>query len=323
MVIDAFAHLYPPAYLRHLQGRDRPLPVFVQDTPAHTAGPFRVAELDRQGLDQQVLALGTPAFDDLFGTDQTAANEAARVANDSLAEVVAKHPDRLIGAATLPLLTPEDCEPALAELERVLSTLPLRAVQLYTTHSGLPLDHPGLGPLFAQLAEAGLPILLHPTGGHYRGLTGDYLLWLTFGWPFETTLAMARLVYAGVLERWPQLMIVTHHLGAFVPSMAARITGVTATLARTKGWSLPEPVLAYFRRFYADTAVNGFLPALAAGREFFGAEHVLFGSDYPFVPIELSLRPVLDWDLPQPEKRLILGGNAQRLFSRRAERANA
>jgi aminocarboxymuconate-semialdehyde decarboxylase len=125
---------------------------------------------------------------------------------------------------------------------------------------------------------------------------------------------MARLVYAGVLERFPQLSFITHHLGAFVPMMAARIAGVTATLQRSSGWRLPEPVLAYFRRFYGDTAVNGFPPALAAGREFFGAEHILFGSDYPFVPIELSLHPVRIWDLPEAEKALILGDNARRLF---------
>jgi aminocarboxymuconate-semialdehyde decarboxylase len=174
-------------------------------------------------------------------------------------------------------------------------------------------------PLYARLAASGFPILLHPTGGRYRALTDDYLLWLTFGWPFETTLAMARLVYAGVLDRFPGLSILTHHLGAFVPMMAARIAGVTATLQRSSDWSLPEPVLAYFRRFYGDTAVNGFAPALAAGREFFGADRVLFGSDYPFVPIELSLNPLRAWELPEAEKQQILGGNARRLFRLTAE----
>jgi aminocarboxymuconate-semialdehyde decarboxylase len=320
MLIDAFAHLYPPDYLRYLRGLDRPLPVFVRDVPEQTSASFRLGELDRHGIHQQAVALGTPAFDDLFAADQAAASEAARIANDGLAQVVARYPSRFIGVATLPLLTPEDCEPALAELERVLDELPLRGVQLYTTHAGLPLDHAGLQPLWARLEQAGLPILLHPTGGRYNGLTDDYLLWLTFGWPFETTLAMARLVYAGVLERYPQLRLLSHHLGAFVPSMAARIAGVTATLERTSPWRLPQPVLSYFRRFFADTAVNGFLPALAAGREFFGAERVLFGSDYPFVPIEVSLRPVIAWDLPDFEKAQILGGNAEQFFSRPGER---
>jgi aminocarboxymuconate-semialdehyde decarboxylase len=184
------------------------------------------------------------------------------------------------------------------------------------------LDHPGLTPLFERLAALDLPILLHPTGGQYNGLTGDYLLWLTFGWPFETTLAMARLAYAGVLERFPGLRILTHHLGAMVPMMAARIAGVTATLERTSDWRLPAPLLDYLRRFYADTAVNGHRPALEAGRTFFGPGRVVFASDYPFVPIEACLRPILAWDLPEGEKADLLAGNARGLF-RLAEGATA
>jgi predicted TIM-barrel fold metal-dependent hydrolase len=315
VTIDAFAHLYPRDYLAFVQKAGAPLPLFVQSTPTYTDGATRLEELDRHRIERQVLALGTPAFDEIFTADRLAeAETAARIANDGLAVLAAQYPDRFVGVATLPLVGPASIDLALQELDRAIGQLHLRGVQLYATHAGIPLDHPAMRPLYERVVAYGVPILLHPSHGFYRDLTHDYLLWLTFGWPFETTLAMARLVYSGLLEDFPQIKILTHHLGAFVPSMAERIKGVTATLERTSTWRLPRPVLSYFRRFYGDTAVNGHQPALAAGYEFFGPEHIVYGSDYPFVPIGVSLEAVRDWKLPGDERAGILAGNARRLF---------
>ena len=315
MIVDAFTHIYPAEYVKYIQRLDRPLPVFFQDAPHFVEAEAKLAEMDRNNIDVQVLALGTPAFDELFGPDQAGgARDAARTANDGIAAVVAKHPDRFVGVATLPLVGPASLDAALDEFDRAVRHLHMKGVQLYTNVAGAPLDRAEFLPLYEKAVEYDLPILLHPTGGQDNPQARDYLLWLTFGWPFETSLAMARLAYSGVLERFPQLKILTHHLGAFVPHTAERIKGVTCTLERTSGWKLPRPILTYFKQFYGDTAVNGHRPALDSGYEFFGASHILFATDYPFVSVAPTLKSILEWELPEDEKALILGGNARSLF---------
>lgn len=159
-----------------------------------------------------------------------------------------------------------------------------------------------------------MTVLLHPTGGMDNPLAHDYLLWLTFGWPFETSLVMLRLVYAGLFQRFPKLKILTHHSGAFIPFMAERIKGVNWTLERNSSAKLAEPVLQSLKRFYGDTAVNGYALALEGGHTFFGADHILFGTDYPYVPITPQRDAVVKWDLPSYERAKIMKMNAKRLY---------
>jgi aminocarboxymuconate-semialdehyde decarboxylase len=262
-----------------------------------------------------VVALGTPAFDDLFeSTDSENALDLVRVGNDGIAELVARNPKRFAGALTLPLLDVDDLEEALGELERCAAMPEMRAIQLYTRVNNIGVDDPRFEILWERIAALDLTVLLHPTGGADNPLAEDYLLWLTFGWPFDTSLVMVRLAYGGLFQRHPDLKILTHHLGAFIPLMAARIQGVHFTLERTSGMKLQEPLLETLKRFYGDTTVNGYYPALNAGREFFGAEHILFGTDYPYVPIAPQRNAVLNWELPKLEKDKILEGNARGLF---------
>lgn len=314
-MIDAFAHLYPPAYMERLDALPVQLPVFVHDAPSHTDVTFRIEELDRFEIEKQAVALGTPAFDELFAPEQLEkACELARIGNDGIAESVVRFPGRLIGVATLPLVGGRSVDAALVELGRAVKQLSCSAVQLYTSAAGKPLDSPESLPLLARIAEFDIPILLHPVGGNDSVLARDYMLWLTFGWPFETSLATTRLAYAGIFEKFPRLKILTHHLGAFIPFMAERIKGVNFTLERAEGIRLAEPILTTLKRFYGDTAVNGYGPALNAGYEFFGADHILFGTDYPFVPIASQQQAVVDWEITAEDKSKILDGNARRLF---------
>ncbi len=315
MVIDAFAHFYPPAYMERLFAMDRTLPVFVQRTPAFESESFRLEELDRNEIDAQVVALGTPALDDLFGKfDLDGAAEFVRIGNDGIAELAARNPKRFVGALTLPLVDANNLDDAFAELERCAAMREMRAVQLYTRVDNVGADDARFEPLWERIAALNLTVLLHPTGGGDNPLAHDYLLWLTFGWPLDTSLVMVRLAYGGLFHRYPNLKILTHHLGAFIPLMAARIQGVHFTLERTSGVKLPEPLSDTLRRFYGDTTVNGYYPAMNAGREFFGAGHILFGTDYPYVPIAPQKKAVVEWELPDGDKRKILEGNARELF---------
>jgi aminocarboxymuconate-semialdehyde decarboxylase len=309
MVIDAFTHIYPKGYLDFLRRLNRP--TRVEDFPRLRDVEAKIEDMDRHGIHRQVLTLSTPALN-LFGPEQAKeAREAARIANDGIAEVVASHPDRFIGVATLPML---DIDDALGEFDRAAGSLGLKGVQIFSHVNETPIDDARFFALYDRITERDVPILLHPVGGDYNERTRDYMLWLMIGWPFETSVAMARMVYSGFLEKYPRLKIITHHLGAFVPHLASRIRDISRTLERSGASRLRAPALSYFKQFYGDTAVHGHKTALAEGCEFFGPDRILFGTDYPFVPLEETVESVREWNLSSLDREKILGGNARMLF---------
>lgn len=283
----------------------------LRDFPGLCDPQVRIDLMDRHRVDMQVLTLSTPALG-LFGPEQRAnCREAARIANDGIAEIATARPDRFIGAATLPLMDPEA---AAREFERAVLGSGLKGVQIFSHVGGKPLDDPEFFPIYQLICEHDVPVLLHPAGGDYNVRTRDYMIWLTFGWPFETSIAMARLVYGGVLERFPRLKIVAHHLGAFVPSLRGRILSISANMEKSGRWKLPQPALSYFKRFYGDTAVYGHQGSLADGYDFFGPDRIVFGSDFPFATLEEVLPAVVNWKLEPGDKVKVLAGNARRLF---------
>jgi len=309
MVIDAFTHIYPQGYLDFLRRLN--LSTRVEDFPKLCDVQAKIDDMDRHQIHRQVLTLSTPALN-MFGPAETKqAREAARIANDGIAEVTTRRPERFIGVATLPMM---DVDDALSEFDRATGSLGLKGVQIFSHVNERPIDDPRFFPLYDRIVERDVPILLHPVGGDYNERTRDYMLWLMIGWPFETSVAMARLVYSGVLEKYPRLKIVTHHLGAFIPYLASRIADVSRTLEKSGGSRLHSPALTYFKQFYGDTAVHGHKAALAEGYDFFGPDRILFGSDYPFVPLEETVESVGAWNLSAEDREKILGGNARTLF---------
>jgi predicted TIM-barrel fold metal-dependent hydrolase len=252
---------------------------------------FRVMD----GFDdyQQILSLPTPPIEVMVsGAD---AVDLARAANDGMAELVQRYPARFPGfVASLPLGDPGA---ALAELERAIGTLGARGVQLFSNCMGAPLTSPHLAPLFEAMARYDLPIWLHP----YRGPAwsdyptedkSQFEIWWTFGWPYDTSVAMARIVFAGYFDRWPNLKIITHHMGAMAPYFAGRVgPGWDQLGARTSAPDGAEALsrlrkrpVDYFHMFYADTALFGAYDATVCGLAFFGADRVVFASDAPFDP---------------------------------------
>jgi predicted TIM-barrel fold metal-dependent hydrolase len=147
------------------------------------------------------------------------------------------------------------------------------------------------------MAERRLPIWMHParpvTVADYAGEPrSKYDLSWVFGWPCETSVAMGRLVFSGLFDRHPELVIITHHLGAMIPFCEGRIGGELDQLgARSDDpddggalGRLERRPVDYFRMFYGDTALFGAWQAMESGLAFFGADHVLFGTDFPFDP---------------------------------------
>lgn len=293
----------------------------------------RFAMLEQFGPDyRQVLSLSAPPIE-AINPDRQITLDMARLANDELAAVVARHPDRFPGfIAALPLNHPQA---ATEEATRAARDLGALGVQMFTNVNGLPLDDPRFLPLFDRLAALDMPIFLHPVRGanvpDYAGEDGSrYEIWWTFGWPYETSVAMQRLVFSGLFARLPGLRIVTHHLGAMIPYFEGRIGyGLDQFGSRTPGTAyeemlaaLPERPVDTFRRFWADTATFGSRAALVCGLEFFGTRQVVFASDAPFDPeggtlyIRKTMAAIDTLDLSAQDRHAIYQGNAERLFGR-------
>ena len=170
-------------------------------------------------------------------------------------------------------------------------------VQIYTNVNGLPLDDPRFEPLFARMAELDRAIWVHPARtatmpDYPTENRSKYELWWVFGWPYETAIFMSRLIFSGHLDRYPNLRILTHHAGGMVPHFAGRIgPGLDQLGARTPeedlgalARRLRKRPFDYYKMFYGDTALFGAEHALRCAIEFFGVDHMLFGSDMPFDP---------------------------------------
>ena len=184
-------------------------------------------------------------------------------------------------------------------------------------------------PLYEKMAYYDLPILLHPqTGTKISIYAGEaepkYLVPVIFGWPFQTTAAMTYLVGGGIFEKFPNLKVITHHCGAMVPFFAERITLVNNTFSTRLGYKyeqqLGKPIIDYFRMFYADTAIHGDVSALMCAYNFFGADHMLFGTDMSYcsqigdICIGQTIPYIEQMDISDSDKRKIFVDNARKLL---------
>ncbi len=330
--IDVFNHIFPKGYVSRMQ---QVAPRF-KDAGKRVRGVPMLADLDERFrvMDlfdgyQQILSIATPPIEAYAGPAD--AIDLAERANDGMAELVDSHRDRFPGfIASLPL---NDPDAAARELHRTIRDLNARGIQLFTNVNGKPIVAPEFLPLFEAMALYDLPIWLHP----YRGAEVPdfaaedrslYEIWWTFGWPYETSSVMARIVFMGLFDRLPALKIITHHMGAMAPYFEGRLgPGMDQLGARTsdedysavlKG--LRKRPIDYFRMFYADTALFGAYDATLCGLRFFGADRVLFASDAPFDPEKgpMYIREtmgVLDrLPITAEERDRIYWGNAVRLL---------
>ena len=332
MKIDIFNHIFPKKYFdkmvevlpggKDMHKRVRAIPCIVDLDER-----FRI--MDKFGEYVQIICLGAPPIE-VYGAPPLS-TEMAKIANDGMAELVAKYPKRFPGfIASLPMNDPKGL---LAEARRAVKDLGAVGVQIFSNVLGRPLDKPETMPLFDLMAELDLPIWLHPARGadfpDYKSETkSHYEIWWTFGWPYETSAAMAHLVFAGLFDKHPNLKIITHHLGAMAPYFEGRVgPGWDQLGSRTSDVdytvllkSLKKRPVDYFKMFYADTAVFGSMPATNCGLAFFGADKILFASDSPFDPEKGSayIRWTIDiidkLDISKEDRYAIYEGNARKLL---------
>jgi len=278
-----------------------------------------------EGL-MQVLTLSAPSLEEI--ADQREAKELAMVANDGIADLITKFPKRFpAGVATLPM---NDIEAALKELDRAIKDLKLKGIQIYTPINDKPLDSPQFLPIYEKMSEYDLPIWIHPrraqTYPNYKTESeSKYRIFSVFGWPYETTVAMARIVFGGILERYPNLKIITHHCGGMVPYFKERIIGsyerIFDHLKDDLRKDLRRHHIEYFKMFYNDTAINGNTSALMCASYFFGADHLLFGTDMPFDTEygERNTRQIINaieqMTISDIEKEMIFRTNAERILN--------
>jgi aminocarboxymuconate-semialdehyde decarboxylase len=284
--------------------------------------------MDQFGDYRQIISLPNPPIEEI-AEGETAAM-LARVGNDAMAELCAKHRDRFPTFAAAVALS--DVDTAMAETKRAIDDLGAGGVQIFTNIAGKPLDGPEFRPFFALMAEYDLPIWLHPARNagmpdYPTEQRSRYEMWWCFGWPYDTSVAMTRLVFSGLFDRHPGIKIITHHLGGMIPYYDGRVgPGLEVLGARTSDEdyskilpSLKRPHLDYFREFYGDTALFGGKYGLACGFDFFGPDHVVFATDTPLGPIKPTIDEIDMLDLPRNEERKIMVGNAEKLLKMKFE----
>jgi predicted TIM-barrel fold metal-dependent hydrolase len=330
--IDAFNHFFPkPLWDRMTtaEGAARGISLRMRRVPAIYDLDERFRVIDMFADYSQILSLGMPPLE-AMGPPEVAV-EFARLGNDGMADLVAKYPKRFPGfVASLPMNAPDL---AAREAERAFTDCGANGLQIHTNVNGAPLDDPRFLPVFEVAAQYDKPILLHPSRGpdmvDYKSETkSQYEIWWTFGWPYETSVALARLVFSGMMDRLPKLKVLAHHLGAMLPYFEGRIgPGCDQLGARTADEDLglvlkrlKRRPFDYFKDFWADTATFGSRAGMVCGLEFFDKTKVLFASDCPFDPekgpgyIRETIRVLESIDMPAEVRDDISFRNAQRLF---------
>ena len=318
MRIDIHSHLMSVAFLEHLQGRDT-LPAAVRDADGfithcapHLSLPYRapildieakLGAMDAAGIGLAVLSHGLPGPHVLGGAE--ADNWAARI-NDELAVITAAHPGRFAGWASLGFGDPAR---TIAEADRCLDQLGLAGCQIWSKLAGRPLDHPDVLPVLEHLAARGAPIHLHPTVPAGQETQAPATM-IGHAIPADTSLAVLRLISAGLFNRDPQ--IITAHLGGILPWLRDRLAVYGQTILRALP-PLPRPVSEYLDRLYVDTVSYG-LAQLEYCYAQLGASRLLFGTDHPYGAPSLPAQLLDRLSCTEAERDQMLGGNAQHLL---------
>lgn len=322
-VVDFHNHFYPPAYLDALRGGDttvrvtedadgNPLLHYPGDYNVAVRGhrdiAFRAEDVARAGIDTQVLTLTTP------GTHVERPDRAvvlARLVNDAFAAVVRASGGRFTALATLPL---NDPAASVAELRRAMGSLGMRGAALFSNVNGVALADARFEPLYRAADELSAVLFIHPTAPVGVAAMTEYWLMPLVGFPTDTTLAAAHLVFAGVPERFPHISWVLGHLGGAIPYLAERLDRGYRAFVECRA-HIPRPPSEYLRRFYFDT-VNFDPSALQLALRFAGPDHIVAGSDYPHQigSPRSMLESIRALGLSGANEAQILGGNARRLL---------
>jgi len=278
-------------------------------TPPMTDVSKRLEDMDRTGIDIEVVSLSTP---NVFFADAQHQPEVARMINDSYAELISQHPNRFKGFASIPMDAPDE---ALVELHRAINNLKLNGVVLLSNIGGKPLTSPEYRQFFAEADRMGLCIFLHPMLPANSDDFREYVLGPIIGFPFDTSLAVARMCYDGMFEDFQNIRWIIGHLGGGVPYLMERMDNGFRDFAdcRQKIDKLPSE---YLKRLYYDT-VSFSEHALIMVKNMVGADHMVMGSDYPHLlgSIDRAVTSIENLDISDSDKQKIFEGNALKILN--------
>jgi predicted TIM-barrel fold metal-dependent hydrolase len=329
-IVDIYCHIFPDAFFQEMN-RIAPR---LGNIGARLRGvkklfdlDERFREMDKFGDYREIISLPNPPIEDL--ATGAVGLELARIGNDAMAELCARHPQRFPSFVAAVSMT--DVEGSVKEARRAVKELGAAGIQIFTNIAGKPLDDGAFEPIFACMAELDQPIWLHPArtadmSDYAAEKKSRFEMWWCFGWPYETSVAMVRMVFNGVLDRHAKLKIITHHLGGMIPYYDGRIgPGMQVLGSRTSDEdyskvlpSLKRPHLDYLHDFYGDTALfGGGAHAVRCGLEFFGADHVVFATDTPLGPIAPTVEVIKRLEIGESDRRKIFAGNAERLINKK------
>jgi aminocarboxymuconate-semialdehyde decarboxylase len=322
--IDIHAHYFPQAYFDLFNEQSQRYGSefhttdqgFFFKTPVESNGPLsprfidlkqRLADMDAQGVAVQALSLTGPM---VYWADGEFSHKLAMTWNDAAIAAHQANPDRFVVLATLPMLDPDR---AVEELNRVGKLAGVRGVYMGTNIEGRDLDDPLFEPIFTRIEALSLPVFLHPL---YSNLGGKrlqpYSLTNLLSFPLDTTIAASHLIFGGVLDRHPNLVVVLPHAGGALLSIVGRLD---------HGWNVIPPAKhsaqipsAYLHRFMYDTIAHS-KPIMEFVISQVGVERIMMGSDYCFpVGYDKPVENVEELHLTTDQRKMILGGTAAKLL---------
>jgi predicted TIM-barrel fold metal-dependent hydrolase len=323
IIIDAYSHISPFKYTEFIRKKYPSMynnmlgpcvPLYDMDTR------FRI--MDKFPEVVQVLTIGpVPPIEYFANKQQTV--ELAKMANDEMAELCFKYRDRFVAA--IALLPMNNIDAALKETDRAIKDLGFRGIYVHSNINGKPLDAPEFLPLWEKMVKYDLPVYIHPWrppefSDYATEKASKYNIAGNFGWPYETTVAMTRLIFSGILDKYPNLKIVTHHCGGMVSFYAGRIYQHYGSQLRNVT-SIVKTPLEYYKMFYNDTAIHGNTPALMLAYDFWGPDKLVFGADLPLGDYfwggrsyRVTINAINDMKIPDEDKKKIFVDNARKLL---------
>ena len=317
---DLHTHYYPPIYFEKI----RELPSefafdkspsgqtiityrgarFFGVTPPMTDVARRLEDMDRVGIDVEVVSLSTP---NVFFADSKQQPEIARIVNDAYAELIARHPTRFKAFASIPM---DNADAALREVHRAIDELKMNGVILLSNIGGQALTAPEYRPFFVEANRMKLCILLHPMLPANTDPFREYVLGPIVGFMFDTTLAVARMCFDGMLREFPDIRWIAAHLGGAVPYLMERLDNGWRDFPECRA-KIDELPSTYLKCLYYDT-VNFNPHMLMMVRDMIGADHMVMGSDYPHLlgSIDRAVSSIETLNISEAEKQSIFSGTA-------------
>ncbi len=322
MRVDVHTHMQPPEFLKCLiesgrydveRGQGEQLIVkekgarFLTVIPEMHQPSDRIATMDAAGIDVQILSISVPQ---VYFLDGLAAVELARLCNDALAAVVQQYPDRFRALASIPLTA--DIDASIEELARCMDTLGMPGFLIGANIDGRPIDDPKLDPFYEEANRRGAVMHIHPMVPAGIDTMGQFALAPLVGYPFDTTQAIARLIFSDFFGRFLGISVVGSHLGGAIPFLSARLDAGYQTYPDCQGISRPPSEV--IERLYLDTT-GASAAAIELAADVVGEERLLFGSDFPHVVGDLAGGiAAVENAVSRRHRGKVLGDNAAALY---------